>query len=155
MSAIIQIFAIIAGLPVTVNGITPQVFNVDNLPNAIAPSQAPCRLLLPLDDESIAVGGQFQGLGTLTTVSWRITDLMLWAPAVKGAGIHDYAETLVAYAGAYMEMLRKVRSPVVQGRITNMGARPGRFQYPLRTGRWWLGAKCTVDVQEILSSAVN
>lgn len=151
MSAIVSIFNGVAAQAVTVGAITPTVYNIDTLPAAVAPAQLPCRLMLPMDAKTEATSGQFLGFGTISTVTWRITDLMLWTPALSGAGIHDYALTLVQYAGAYMDMLRKIRAPAPITRITNWSAQPGRFQYPLRSGRWYFGVECMIEVQEILS----
>lgn len=151
MSAIIAIFNGVAAQAVSVGAITPVVYNLDTLPAALVPAQLPCRLMLPLEAKIEATTGQFLGFGTISTVTWRVTDLMLWATALTGAGIHDYALTLVQYAGAYVDMLRRIRAPASITRITNWSAQPGRFQYPLRSGRWYFGVECMIEVQEILS----
>ena len=153
MSAIIPIFNAIAAKPVTVNSITPTVYGLGVLPDAVSPAQLPCRLLLPIGSKTAVTAGQFLGFGTAVTINWRVTDLMLWATAVAGAGIHDYAQTLVQYAGVYVDMLRTIRAPAPITRLTNWQILPGRFQYPLNSGRWFFGVECTIDLQELLSGA--
>lgn len=153
MSAISSIYAALAAKTVTVGAFTPTVYTLATLPNGISSAQLPCRLLLPLGD--IANEGrdvEFIATGATITVNWQIKDLLLWAPATHGLGVRSYAPDLVAYAGAYVDMLRTFKGPSTQSNLESASVIPGVYRYPGGEGGIdYVGALCTLQIMEVLN----
>jgi hypothetical protein len=154
-SVIRSIYSTLATKAVTVGGITPRVFDLDKLPNQVQRTELPCRLLLPLGPRGEAREFDFVAMGKTATMTWQVTDLMLWRAAGSGIGLEDIAETLVLYAAAYLEMLRQNRSMgQTQVHITGAKTTYGTFAYPdADTGPQFHGVACEITFQEYLSGA--
>lgn len=154
-SVIRSVYSTLATKAVTVGGITPQVFDLDKLPNAIQRTELPCRLLTPMAPRGEAREFDFIALGKLANLTWQITDLLLWRSAGSGIGLEDIAETLVLYAASYLEMLRQNRS-MGQSQVHITGAKftYGVFAWPdADTAPQYHGVACEITFQEVLSGA--
>lgn len=152
MSVIRDIYATLATQIVTVNDITPRVFDLHQLPNQVQRASLPCRLLVPMAPRGEARDFNFIALGRTAMVTWRITDLLLWRAAASGKGLQDIAETLVGYAGAYVEMLRLNRAMgQTMAHITNARFVYGTFEWPDQGGDEYDGVSCELDIEEALS----
>jgi hypothetical protein len=152
VSGILAIYDALAAKTVTVNGITPAAYDLDHLPNAVESGHLPCRLLTPMAPRAEARDFGFVALGTTAKLTWHLYDLMLWRESGSGTGPQDIAEILVAYAGAYAEMLRSNRSMgQTQAHIMNVRFSYGVFEWPEGSGRLYDGVAVELDIEEILS----
>jgi hypothetical protein len=153
MSFILDIYTHLAGMDVAVNGITPTAYDLDQLPDVVEPAMLPCRILLPMDSKGEGRDFSFIALGKTSEVTWHITDLMLWRTSDTGIGLEDIASVLVAYAGAYAEVLRSNRA-MGQSQVYLVNARfvYDTFKYPNSdNGQLYDGVEVTIDVKEVLS----
>ena len=153
MSAILDIYDVLATKAVTVQDITPTVYGLEHLPNAVEPAMLPCRLLLPMQPRGEGRDWSFIALGTTAKLTWHITDLLLWRGAASGIGLEDIASVLVGYAGAYAEMLRGNRSMgQSQSHIVSARFVYGTFQFPESDqGMSFDGCAVELDIEEVLS----
>ena len=153
MSTILDIYAQLATTAVTVGGITPTVYGLTALPDAVEGMQLPCRLLLPMQPRGEGRDWGFIALGTTAKLTWHLTDLLLWRGSASGIGLEDIAATLVGYAGAYAEMLRANRSMGQrQAHIVSARFQYGTFQYPeTDSGPSYDGVAVEMDIEEVLS----
>lgn len=153
MSAVLDLYEVLATKAVTVGGITPTVYGLSRLPDRVDDMLLPCRLLLPMQPRGEGRDWGFVALGTTAKVTWHITDLLLWRGASSGIGLEDIAATLVGYAGAYAEMLRANRSMGQrQCHIVSARFQYGTFQYPeTDSGPTFDGCAVEIDIEEVLS----
>lgn len=152
MSVIRDIYSYLAGQVISVAGIIPQAFDLSQLPNTVETAILPCRLLTPMSPKGEARDGQFIALGQLTSVTWRLTDLMLWRAVASGIGLEDIAGVLVDYADAYLDMIRHHRSMgQAQCHVTGYRFVYGTFEWPDQSGRWYDGVSCELDIEEFKS----
>lgn len=157
MSDILAIYKHLAGDAIrdalTVSDITPDVYNLAQLPDAVEDVMLPCRLLLPMQPRGEGRDWSFLALGNTAKLTWRITDLMLWRRAESGIGLEDIAETLIRYAAAYAEMLRAHRSMgQTQAHVTGARIVYGTFNYPdSDQGIAYDGCAVELDIEEVLS----
>lgn len=153
MSDILSIYATLATKAVTVGGITPVIYGLDRLPDAVEPAMLPCRLLLPMQPRGEGRDWSFIALGNTAKLTWHITDLLLWRGAASGIGLEDIASMLVSYAGAYAEMLRANRSMgQAQAHIVSARFVYGTFQFPdAESGITFDGCAVEIDIEEVLS----
>lgn len=152
MSVIRDIYNVLATKTVSVGGITPSVYDLDELPNAVEAAMLPCRLLLPMQPRGEGRDWHFIALSTTAQLTWHITDLLLWRSTASGIGLEDIAATLVEYAGAYAEMLRANRA-MGQRQAHIVGARfvYGTFAYPDGSDVTFDGCAVELDIEEVLS----
>lgn len=153
MSVILSIYTTLATKTVTVSGITPTIYGLTALPDAVEDAMLPCRLLLPMQPRGEGRDWHFIALGKTVQLTWHITDLMLWRRSDAGIGLEDIASVLVDYAGQYAEMLRSNRA-MGQEMAHIVGARfvYGTFQYPdSEQGISYDGCAVELDIEEVLS----
>jgi hypothetical protein len=90
--------------------------NLDEIKLQIQVQDTPVRLLLPSTEGELG----FRGIGSGTTIAWRIRDLCLWQPIQSGTGIEQCADEMLAYLELYSQALRNLRVPTTQSSITNV-----------------------------------
>lgn len=157
MSNVLSLYSTLAskGVSVTVGEatITPTAYSLERLPDVVEPAMLPCRLLLPMGPRGEGRDFNFIALGKTTTVTWHLTDLMLWRMADTGIGLEDIAAILVGYAGAYAEMLRANRAMgQTQCHIVSARFSYATFRYPdTEFGQLYDGVECSIDIEEALS----
>lgn len=151
MSAIADIYAALAAKSVTAASKTPTVYSLAALKKSAETADLPLRLLLPFSGRGPGRDGQFISLGTLTSITWRITDLCLWEPVAQTLGIAEVSPDIIAYAGAYLDMIRTFRAPTTQSHITGFSIAPDVYQWPVGSGRWYYGVEVVLEIEEVLS----
>lgn len=152
MSAILDIYAALAAKTVTADSKTPTVYSLASLPSSVETAQLPCRLLLPVGDNSNEgrdIG--FIAIGTTATVNWQVKDLLLWQSTGQGIGLSGFASQLVEYAGAYVDMIRSFKQPSTYSNLESVNILPGIFEYPSAGGIFYAGVMCTLTIHEVLS----
>jgi hypothetical protein len=155
MSQVTAIYQHLAGMELTIGDKTPAVYSLASLLQKVETAQLPARLLAVTGGRSGGQDGQFQTLRTVLTVRWQLTDLLLYKPEAQGRGLSDVAAQLVAYAGDYLEAVKANRKPLpagVRSTAQVMAARvtPGVYEWPERSGTWYFGVECVLDIDEIL-----
>lgn len=153
MSQILSIYSTLSGKAVAVGSITPTVYGLAQLPDAVEDAMLPCRLLLPMGGKGEGRDYSFIALGNTTKLTWHLTDLMLWRRADSGIGLEDIAATLIGYAAAYAEMLRANRSMgQAQAHIVSARFVYDTFNYPdSDSGIAFDGCAVEIDIEEVLS----
>lgn len=150
-SAIDSIYTAIKNISVTVGSVTPTAYGLTGLPNQIASADLPARLILAVGG-ALATGQQAVQFYTLSDykygAKWQINDLMLWIPQEQGRGVAQVAQSLVQYAGAYLDAVRTNRDLTALASIEDMRAEPGLYEYPQGSGITYFGCMATVTVQE-------
>lgn len=153
MSIITNIYDALAAKDVTTtSGKTPEVYNLDSLPQAIETAHLPCRLLLPVGgNPTEALEGQFIAIGTTVTVNWQVCDLMLWQASEQGLGLREFAPELVDYCGLYVDMLRTFKCPYTNSVLEGFSVTPGEYEWPRGSGRFYAGVLAQMNIKEVLS----
>ena len=151
MSALSEIYAALAAIPVSAGGKTPTVYGYDALPSAVTTAQLPCRLLQAPGARLDAQAGRALALGGGQVIRWRLTDLLLWAAV--GQGRRDaHHGALVAYCEAYAGAVGiglALDTPSSRATVVNVTFEPGLFEYPKPGGGKYYGVECSVWVEEI------
>lgn len=153
MSKLIDIYdAIEAKTVTTTSGKTPTVYNLDALPKSISTAILPCRLLLPIGNESgDGREGKFVAIGTSMTVDWQINDLMLWQSSQQGLGLEEFAPEIMDYCAKYMDMVRTLKAPTTTDTSLELvSVTPGMYEWPIGSGKWFSGVLCQLTIKEHL-----
>lgn len=153
MSVITSIYAAIAAKTVTTTkGVTPTTYDLDELKNSVDTAITPCRLLLPIGDDTPGDGreGAFVAIGTSMTIVWQINDLMLLKPTEQGLGLKDFAYELVDYCGKYLDAMRDLKCPVANTSLESVRMLPGIYEWPMGSGRNYSGVLCQLSIREHL-----
>jgi hypothetical protein len=131
---------------------TPQIFDLNALPDYVDSAKLPCRLLLPFGTAK-AEGRDvhFIALGNTAKATWHVIDLLLWRPVEEGIGVNSVAADLMTYCAQYVAMLRANRSLVSQTVIKSVNLTPDTWEYPLGSGVFYWGVECALDIDEVLS----
>lgn len=160
MSDIRNIFTALAAKTITLTGsvaygtVTPQVFDLHQLPPNPDSAKLPARWLLPFGVfPTEAKEFHFIALGNTTKATWQISDLLLWRATQLGQGMSSDAVDLVNYAGLYADMLRTFRRPVAssQAYIESVNIAIGIYEYPVQSGQFFYGCSCVFNIPEVLS----
>jgi len=151
MSRLTEIYAALAAISISAAGKTPLVYAYDAAPSAVTTAQLPCRLLQPLGGglDAQAVGALALGGGQV--IRWRLTDLLLWAPAGQGRRA-DHSGALVAYCEAYAGAVgigQSLDTSASRATVVNVTFEPGLFTYPKTGGSAYYGVECLVSVEEM------
>ena len=169
MSDILIAYQTLENLTVTLTDtvsspVTPSVWGLDAIKQTVETASLPVRILYPLSPLSdLATENKFIAIGKTATVTWQILDLLLWAPALSGLGVHSYADNLVEYIGAYAEAMRDIRdlAPVASGGRSQMTLIDVRYlvdhiTWPLIEGsenvRRYAGVAVLLTARESLTS---
>lgn len=154
MSEITSIYAALEAKSVTTTGgDTPTVLDLDELKNSITTSDLPCRLLLPVGDDTRGDGrdGVFIAIGTTMVINWMLNDLMLWQPLGQGEGLREYAPELVDYCGKYLDAMRTFKCPTSNSSLESVYMSPGIYEWPMGGGTFYAGVLCQLTIKEVLS----
>lgn len=154
MSVITQVYNALSEVAVTTTGgVTPTVFDLDELPQSVSTAQLPCRLLLPVGNEpGEGREGTFIAVGTSMVIIWTINDLMLWQPINQGTGLKEFAPELVDYAGKYIDAMRTFgKCPYANTTLESVSISPGVYEWPASSGNNYAGVKCQLQIREVLS----
>jgi hypothetical protein len=158
-SDIIDIYDAIEALSVTVDGVTPLIYDLDELPNTADTAHLPARWLFPLASfggfgRDTQAAMRWVTLNSITQVTWQIRDLCLWRPTGQGIGWKTIAPTLVKYAGLYVDKMTANRQLTIQSYIAQDGlfVQPGVIEFPDQSGRRFYGINAQLTVIEHVSS---
>lgn len=149
---ILAIFNTIEAMSVTANTLTPTVYDLAELRNVVQPSALPARLLLPYNDVNnlSSVITDFE-LGNTATVSWTITDRLLWATATGGAGIEEHTEDIARYIGAYNDAVLALEWAAIDDlvNVVSVSQRArADIQYPSGSGMFYIGVDSIWELTE-------
>lgn len=150
MSQLSEIYTALAAKVVTVGATNVAAKDVSELPQSVETGVMPIRLLLPFNEKAGGDELSIVTFGRTATIDWRITDLLFWASAGQGSGLANAAPSLVAYKAAYVDMIRQMRWPQGVGDVVGLELRPGDFEWPRGSQRWYYGVAATVTVREFL-----
>lgn len=153
MSIISNIYDALAAKEVTTTSSkTPEVYNLDELPESLTTAHLPCRLLLPIGgNPTEAREGQFIAIGTAVTVNWQVSDLMLWQASEQGLGLREFAPELVDYCGKYVDAMRTFKCPYTNSVLEGFSVTPGEYEWPRGSGRFYAGVLAQLNIKEVLS----
>lgn len=153
MSVITQVYNALEAVTVTTtSGVTPIVYDLDELPESITTAHLPCRLLLPLGGNPLTEReGSFYAIGTGVTVDWQISDLMLWQASEQGIGLREFAPELVDYCGKYVDAMRTFKCPYSNTALTGFSVTPGEYEWPRGSGRFFAGVLAQLVIKEHVS----
>ena len=154
MSEITDIYDSLAALEVSLsNGVTPYVYELEELPESVTTAQLPCRLLLPVSSEpGDGRDGTHIAIGTAMAIVWQITDLMLWQPSQQGLGLREFAPRLIEYSGKYLDAMRAWgKCPSQNSTLEAIGITPGEYEWPRGSGKFYSGVLCRLQIREVVS----
>lgn len=152
-SALPDIYTALAGKSVTVRGQTPRVYQPSQLKDSVNTTMTPCRLLLPLGTPMDGRDFQFIALGKTSEIAWNVVDLMLWKPTAQGLGLAEVSDIVIEYCAAYTDMLRTFRAPTAQSYLETVLLVPGQFEWPVGSGKSYVGVEITLTIREINSGS--
>lgn len=153
-SAILDIYNHFDALSVTVGGVTPRVYDMDELPNRIERAQLPARLLFPVGAplSSGPTHGRYVTLDSIGRMAWRVRDLCLWRALGQGVGFRTIMPTLIDYSGKYSDALVAQRGILDnQAYIDTWQIVPTVIEWPDGSGAWYFAVDAVVDVIEYLT----
>lgn len=153
MSVIKNVYNALEAVTVTTtSGMTPTVYDLDELPENITTAHLPARLLLPVgDNPGEGREGQFIAIGTTMTIVWQVNDLMLWQASEQGLGLREFAPELVDYCGKYLDAMRTFRCPYANTALQSVNMIPGEYEWPSGSGRFYAGVLCQLSIKEVVS----
>ncbi len=153
MSVITNIYAALAAKTVTTtSGKTPTAYDLDELPENVTTAHLPCRLLLPVGSTpGDGRYGTFIQIGTGMTITWQVSDLMLWQASEQGLGLREFAPELVDYCGKYLDMTRTFKCPYTNSALEEVTMTPGEYEWPRGSGRYYAGVLCQLSIREVVS----
>ena len=154
MSEITSIYAALKAVTITFTSkVTTAVFGLDELKNSITTSDMPCRLLLPVGDDTRGEGreGSFIAIGTTMVVAWQVNELMLYKPTSQDVGLREYAPELVDYCGVYIDAMRTFKCPTSNSALESVYVIPGIYEWPLGSGNYYSGVLCQLRIKEVLN----
>jgi len=154
MSAIADVYTALADLEVSMaGGITPYAYGLDELPESMSTANLPCRLLLPVATmPGEGREGAYIAIGTAMSITWQITDLMLWQPSEQGLGMREYAPKLVEYSGKYLDAMRTWgKCPYANTTLQSVSITPGEYEWPRMSGHFYAGVLCLLQILEVVS----
>lgn len=149
MSQIATIYAALAAAAVTVSGTTPTVYAGSSLRDSVESAELPVRVLSPFGTGLSGSGSVFASADGNQVATWTIRDLLLWRKNAEGIGLEDIADTLIAYCGAYADMLPALRS--TKWRLTAWQATPSAINWPQGAATWYDGVSVTLTFRELLA----
>lgn len=134
---------------------TPQIFDLNALPEFSDSAKLPARLLLPFGTVGAKAEGRdhhFVALGNTTKLTWQVVDLLLWRMTEEGIDLSSVAADLVTYCAQYIKMIRENRS-LGLGQVEIVGANfeTDAFEYPPGSNVWFWGVLVTLQINETLS----
>jgi len=150
MTTVIDLYAALAEMTVSLDGQPVPTFDLDALPAAVQSAHLPCRLLLPLSarGEARAVT-PVTFTGAQTRIAWVVTDLFLLLPAGQGRGLIEAAPVLARYQSTYLDALR-AHVPLLTGvTIESATLEPGIFVYPDGGGASFYGVEVVLSLTDI------
>lgn len=156
---LVEIIQALAAMQVTVpasiayNGNkTPQVLYLGTLPNTMPDAKLPARLIRMM--RSSDAGAQdFRiefGNETITRVTWRIYDVLLWRKLTQGLGLGSHEADLVKYAASYVEALKTIPAPTSRSQIKSASMVVREINFPEGSDYWYAGVEIALDVEERL-----
>lgn len=161
-SQIRTIYSTLATKTVTVTSsvaygtVTPQVFDLNALPQFADTAKLPARFLLPFGVVGAKAQGndhRFVALGTTTKIQWQVVDLLLWRAVEDGLGIESVSADMVTYAAQYIKLIRENRSlGLAQVEIVGANFEADAFEYPPQSNTWFWGVLVTLQINETLST---
>lgn len=105
-----SIVTAIAGVSVTVGGMTPLTYEPSHATRKIQAhydtAYLPCRVILPFGADFTASGRALTISGTPKQMVWQPVDLLLWESVGQGRGVIDVMPILAAYMDAYSTAIR-------------------------------------------------
>ena len=154
MSEITSIYTALEAVTVTTTGgDTPTVYGLDDLKQSMESADMPCRLLLPVGDDTRGEGrdAQFVSIGTTMTVDWIVSDLMLWKATEQGLGLREFAPELVDYCGKYLDAMRSFKCPSSNSSLSGVSMIPGIYEWPSMSNKYYSGVLCQLTIHEVLN----
>ena len=139
MSDILSIIDAIS--KISVAGTT--AIDIPEMDFTIEDAELPLRLLLP----STEGDSDFVGIGSLKSIDWKIQDLCLFAKTSSGAGIVQYASTMVSYVANYLTAVKAKRGIYGQSSIQGVSVKMGPVLW--NEVPYW-GVNIILTVKEIL-----
>jgi hypothetical protein len=152
MSQITSIYDALEAITVTTtSGSTPMVYNLSDLPKNADTARLPARLLLPVgNNPGEGREGSFIAIGATMTITWQISDLMLWQATEQGRGLPEFAPELVDYCGEYMDAMRTFKCPTSNSALERVTVTPGIYEWPSMSGKYYSGVLCQLEILEHL-----
>lgn len=153
-SRVVDLYTSLASLQVGLSdGTVPRAFGLAELPESITTAHIPCRLLLPVATmPGEGKEGAYIAIGNAMSITWQVTDLMLWQPSEQGLGLREYAPKLVEYSGKYFDAMRNWgRCPVQNMTLESVNITPGEYEWARGSGRFFAGVLCLLQIKEVLS----
>jgi hypothetical protein len=147
----------IEALSVTVNTITPGVYNYDALPTNLSTADLPARLLLPFEDRrALSSEYSYTTFGGMVKADRRIVDLLIWEPLNQSTYATDI-KNLVEYIDAYEEALVSLNYDKVivstGGRVVGMTGTVTTVDYPYGSGNYYRAVEIILSLTEMMSRA--
>lgn len=148
-------YATLANLAVTVDSYTYPCHNLDQLKETYDEADCKRRILLPWEARGNDGSLGFVTLDKTASVNWRIVDLMLYG-SVQTYTLKKVAPHLVSYAGEYAEQIRSLRTlaKTTTNHISlkNIDIQIGVFDYPLGGNHYYLGVKAILSLVETMTN---
>jgi hypothetical protein len=143
-----SIVAAIKALALSYNGKNTGTRSGETINNTAEIADLPVRIFSALG----TMGGQAVrrtfGAGSVLSMRWEITDILLGQRLELSRGIKDQSAALIQYAADYAEAIRSLSA----GNYTldDLAIRPGTVEWPQGSGTYFYGVECTVTVKEIV-----
>jgi hypothetical protein len=150
-SDVLGIYEALSHMTVAVGAVVPRIWNLSDLKASLPASESPARLLLPFGTRTEGRAFNVMSVtGRRGTVTWQITDLLLWKSVQLGMGIGEDAPNLGLYMMNYLntvpDHLRIAENALIEG----VALDPGVFNYPTGSKEWWRGVDVTLTIKEII-----
>jgi hypothetical protein len=115
---------------------------LDDVSLKVSKGELPLRMLLPNTEGEHEFA---MAIGSLSDMTWAITDLCLWAPLDAG-GRRKFVAPMVRYVKAYVDWLKSHRNPTNLSEVVGFTANIG--PQPWADGDYW-GVEIQLAVREV------
>lgn len=134
--------------------VTPTVYDIDEAKGHAQRSGLPLRFFSPFADTGNmrASLGEW-GLGSSATITWTITDRLLWRELEGGVGLEDVADNLAQYLDNYMDAAKALEWAGVGSTnaydVTVEVVLRSDIIFPAAGGKMYVGADAVWTIREV------
>ena len=120
----------------------------DTINNSAEATDLPLRILSAMGTSGGQAVRRTLGAGSVLSMRWEITDILLAQKLDLSRGIKDQSTPLIQYAADYAEAIRSLNMNTYG--IDDVSIRPGTVEWPNGSGNFFYGVECVLTMKEIV-----
>lgn len=129
-------------------GVDVTSYGLDQLPNSIAASMLPCRIISPYTGRNSGNVQRWVTLAHNKVVDWQLTDLTLIRGAAAGTGLAELSTTIATYQSNYIDAVQALRG-YAKWKIQSFSLEADMIEWPESSGQWYDGVRSQLTIREL------